>query len=127
MEGIGLVFPLRSSIKKTEQFKSVFNGVLGIVLIICLLFGSMSYTAFGVNTPEIIFLAFGPKYEYLFFLELLYATVSPTSNSEVLTFLGNFFQLHNEPPPHLRDHSREQELLTLLQNNQGSFRNQTHS
>ena len=75
MEGIGMVFPLRSAIKNTENFKPVFNGVLALVMVICLLFGAMSYTAFGRETPEIIFLAFGPQYQILFFLEVLYATV----------------------------------------------------
>lgn len=89
MEGIGLVFPLRSSIKNTAQFKSVFNGVLALVLVICLMFGVMSYTAFGVETPEIIFLAFGPKYEILFFLEVLYATVSFYCHLRLSNSLGN--------------------------------------
>jgi amino acid permease len=79
MEGIGMVFPIRSSMKDVSSYPPLYRCVMVSVFFICAVFAFLSYDvgaghqALGSKVPEVIFYYFGPKYRLLFFLEIMYA------------------------------------------------------
>ena len=75
MEGIGMVFPLRNSLKRGVSFKHLFKRVLMIVFAICCLFGFLTYKDMGESVKRVAFFSFGAEYMVLFGLEIGYATV----------------------------------------------------
>lgn len=94
MEGIGLIFPVRASMKNIDRYPSIFTKVLILVLLVCGSFGLLSFLALGTNVDEVIFHSFSSDYLFLFVVEVLYATVLTT------IILGDIFLVHNESPPY---------------------------
>lgn len=72
-EGIGLIFPIRASMRTSSDFGKILRTVMFALTIMYLIFSSLSYIAFGESTIEIIF--FNLPIDSMFYLtiQVLYA------------------------------------------------------
>jgi hypothetical protein len=83
-QGIGMVFPLRQEMNNPEKFSRLYPRVIFLVFMICFLFASISYIVSGLTDAQaignmvrdVIFYSFGPKFTFLFVLEILYSIVA---------------------------------------------------
>jgi len=50
-----MIFSLRASMEKPQEFPFLLKVEMALITLIYILFPTMSYVAFGENTPEIIF------------------------------------------------------------------------
>ncbi|KAK9471783.1 transmembrane amino acid transporter protein-domain-containing protein [Dipodascopsis tothii] len=55
-EGIGLVIPIQESMKKPQQFYAVIAFVMGIISVVYIAMGVMSYAAFGSHVETVVIL-----------------------------------------------------------------------
>lgn len=73
LEGIGLIFPIRGSLKKQSNFKPLFIIVASFFVGVYILFGILCHMGLGDSTKQIIFHNFPTSYMSIYILQLLYA------------------------------------------------------
>lgn len=72
-EGIGMIFTIRSSLKKPQHFSVLLKGVMTAVTTVYILFATISYMTFQENTREIIFFNLPVGNAAFLILEVLYS------------------------------------------------------
>jgi threonine/homoserine efflux transporter RhtA len=83
VEGIGLLFPTRQSMKKPSDFRMLFLLTAGGVIAFYLIFGltgvfvvsSLTQQALGSTSNEVVFLTYGMEYRALFYIGIVYGLV----------------------------------------------------
>lgn len=73
LEGIGLIFPIRGSLKTQTTFKPLFNMICAFFIVIYIIFGVLCTLGLGDTTQEIIFHNFPKSYTSIYLLQFLYA------------------------------------------------------
>jgi len=73
IEGIGLMLPIRSSMKTRSSFRKTFNGVCGAVILFYFIYGSIGAMAYGKDAKTIILFQYGKDYPLIYPQSLLYA------------------------------------------------------
>jgi len=73
LEGIGLIFPIRGSLKKPKIFTKLFIAVASFMVMVYIIFGTLANLALGMNTKQIIFHNFPKTYTGMFVLQFAYA------------------------------------------------------
>ena len=73
IEGIGLMLPIRSSLKNRDNFRKLFNGVCIAIISIYFISGSAGALAYGDHASSIILFNFGKNYPFIYPQSLLYA------------------------------------------------------
>lgn len=73
VEGIGLMLPIRSALKKKEDFRFLFNGVCIAVIMYYFIYGSLGALVFGSSAKSIILFNFGQNDPVVYIQSLLYA------------------------------------------------------
>lgn len=66
LEGIGLIFPIRGSLKKPQVFTKLFVSVASFAVVTYMIFGSLSNMALGQTVKAIIFHNFPKNYTAIF-------------------------------------------------------------
>ena len=106
LEGIGLIFPIRGSLKDPTKYKKIFNILSGFFVSVYIFFGVLSHMALGSATKEIIFHNFPKTYRGIFVLQFLFAIgifttfpvyIQTTINIvKKIDFFSQFYQGENE-------------------------------
>jgi proton-coupled amino acid transporter len=73
IEGIGLMLPIRSSMKTRASFRKTFNGVCAAVIAFYFIYGSIGALAYGHDAKTIILFQYGKSYPLIYPQSLLYA------------------------------------------------------
>lgn len=73
IEGIGLMLPIRSSLKNRDNFRKLFNFVCIAIITIYFLSGTAGALAYGNNVRTIILFNFSKNYPFIYPQSLLYA------------------------------------------------------
>lgn len=73
IEGIGLMLPIRSALKKKSDFRCLFNSVSLGIISFYFIYGSIGALAFGTNAKSIILFNFGHETPIIYLQSLLYA------------------------------------------------------
>jgi len=73
LEGIGLIFPIRGSLKKPQIFTKLFVSIAIFAVFVYLIFGTICNFALGGATKRIIFHNFPKSYSMVFGMQFLYS------------------------------------------------------
>ena len=73
LEGIGLIFPIRGSLKTPSNFRIQFNWIASFMVQIYISFGMLCHISLGGSTKEIIFHNFPKSFKGIFVLQFLFA------------------------------------------------------
>lgn len=73
LEGIGLIFPIRGSLKEPNHFTKLFVIVASCAVLLYMIFGTISNLALGNSVMPIIFHNFPKNYSIIFVLQFAYA------------------------------------------------------
>lgn len=73
IEGIGLMLPIRSALRRKSDFRKVFNGVCISVIAFYFIYGGLGALAFGKASKTIILFNFGHDRPLIYLQSLLYA------------------------------------------------------
>jgi len=73
LEGIGLIFPIRGSLKEPKKFSFTFNMIAGFFTIVYIIFGIVCHVGLGSMTKEIIFHNFPKTFTSIYVLQFAYA------------------------------------------------------
>ena len=106
LEGIGLIFPIRGSLKKPQIFTKIFVICAICAVSIYIAFGTLANFALGGATKQIIFHNFPKNYTSIFVLQFLYAigifTTFPlyiqacVNTIKKMTWASKYFQGKND-------------------------------
>lgn len=72
-EGIGLILPIQSSMKKPEHFNRLLYLIMAIITVLFTAVGALSYATFGENTQTEIFSNFPQNDPFVNTIQFLYA------------------------------------------------------
>lgn len=73
VEGIGLMLPIRSTLKHPSKFRFLFNSVCGMITAFYFLYGVVAAYAYGPTLQSVILLNFGHSNPIIYFQSLLYS------------------------------------------------------
>lgn len=73
LEGIGLIFPIRGSLKNPTIFTKLFVIVASGAVLLYMIFGTITNFALGNSTETIVFHNFPKNYTVIFILQFAYA------------------------------------------------------
>lgn len=73
LEGIGLIFPIRGSLKEPTYFTKLFVIVASSAVLLYMIFGTVSNLALGNSVMSIVFHNFPKNYTVIFILQFAYA------------------------------------------------------
>jgi len=73
LEGIGLIFPIRGSLKQPDQFTRLFVIVASSAVLLYMIFGTVCNLALGNSVMSIVFHNFPKNYTVIFILQFAYA------------------------------------------------------
>lgn len=73
IEGLGLLFPIRASLKSKKNYKSIYGSVYGVVVCFYFLLGFTGAVAYGKDLKEIVLLNFDDTITFIYPQALLYS------------------------------------------------------
>lgn len=73
LEGIGLIFPIRGSLKEPKKFLTTFNAIAAFWSGLYIVFGILCHVALGSLTKEVIFYNFPKSFTSIYIFQFAYA------------------------------------------------------
>jgi proton-coupled amino acid transporter len=73
IEGIGLMLPIRATLKKPSMFRFLFNSVCGMIISFYFLYGVTAAYAYGPDLKSVILLNFGHSSPVIYVQSMLYS------------------------------------------------------
>lgn len=73
IEGISLIFPIRSSMKRPYDFRRLFHWTAAVVIAIYLVFMSVAALALGSSLKDVILFQYGSEFKSMYYLGTLYS------------------------------------------------------
>lgn len=73
IEGISLIFPIRSSMKRPREFRKLFHWTAGMVIAVYLVFMAVGALALGSNLNDVILFQYGSEFTLMYYLGSLYS------------------------------------------------------
>ena len=113
IEGIGLMLPIRASLRTRSNFRMIFNSICILVIMFYFLYGLLVAMAFGANVKSVILFNFGKDYPLIYFESLLYAFGIFVSFPYIIFPLGPVFK-KAIPLKYIIKVSIEKSILILL-------------